>query len=157
VPSVFLEGASRPLLVLHALVAAALVGASTHQAVVSVQLVRGRLHLRRLARTYAWIVAATFAASFALGLLMYPAFRFKVRGLYLDRNAPWASNLFDFKEALAALALPLVVALFFVGRRIEPQSDRGLLPLHAALALSLWAMLAFALVSGLLVTSVRAG
>ena len=104
-PSVFLDGAAKPLLVIHALVAFALLGASTHLAIVSIQLLRGRSHLGRLARVYAQVIGATFSAAFAVGLLLYPHYRYDVRGLFLDRYEPWASNLFDIKETLAALGL----------------------------------------------------
>ena len=56
VPSVFPGDAAKGLLILHALAASVLVGASTHQAVVAVQLLRGRVHLQRLARLYARII-----------------------------------------------------------------------------------------------------
>jgi hypothetical protein len=155
VPSIAFESAARPLLVLHAVVGFALLGASTHLLVVCVQLWRGRVHLGRLARVYAQVIGATFTASFVLGLVMYPHYRYHVRGLYLDRYEPWASNLFDMKETFAALALPLAIALLPVGRRLDPARERDLLPLVTLLAAAVWATAAFAAVAGVLVTGVR--
>jgi hypothetical protein len=152
--SVFLDGWARPLLVLHALAAFALLGACTHLAVVAVQLLRGR-DRRRLARIYAQLIGGLFAAAFGVGLLMYPHYRYHVRGLYLDRYEPWASNLFDMKEGLVALGLPLALGVFALGRRIEPAQERPLLPLFAAFAAALWALVLFGVVSGVVVTSVR--
>ena len=152
---IFLESAARPLLVLHALVAAAALGASTHLAVTSVGLLRGRAQLGRVARIHSQVIGLTFVAAFALGLLVYPTYRYYVRGLYLDRYAPWASNLFDIKENLAALALPLALALLAVGRRAETGGDRAAVRLVAFLGLALWALTAFAVVSGLVITSVK--
>lgn len=152
---VFLEGWARPLLVLHALAGFALAGACTHLAVVGVQLWRGRAHLGRLARVYARVIGALFAVAFAVGLLMYPHYRYHVRGLYLDRYEPWASNLFDMKESLLALGLPLALAIFAIGRRLEPQREPELLPLFAAFAVALWALVVFGVVSGVVVTAVR--
>lgn len=154
-PRVFLEGWAKPLLVLHALCAFGLFGACTHQAVVAVALLRGKLHLGRLARIYAQVTGALFAAAFSLGLLMYPHYRYHVRGLYLDRYAPGTSNLFDMKENLLALGLPLALVLFAVGRRFEPREEAQVVPVFAVCAISLWALVAFGVVSGLLVTSVR--
>ena len=154
-PSVFLDGLAKPLLVLHALAAFALLGACTHQAVVGVGLLQGRLHLCRLARVYAAVIGPLFAATFTIGLLMYPHYRYHVRGLYLDRHAVWASNLFDMKENLLALGLPLALALFVAGRHLRPESDRALIGFQAYSALALWALVGFGSISGLLVTSAR--
>ena len=52
------------------------------------------------------------------GGLVYPRYRYFVRGLYLDRYAPWASNLFDFKENLATLGLPLAIGAFVLAREL---------------------------------------
>jgi hypothetical protein len=154
-PHVFLDGHARLLLVLHALAGFALFGACTHQVLVGIGLVRGRAHLGRLARIYAQVSGGLFVAAFAVGLLMYPHYRYHVRGLYLDRYEPWASNLFDIKENLLALGLPLAIALFFVGRRFEPKGERALVPFFAVLSVALWALVLFGVVSGLVVTAVR--
>jgi hypothetical protein len=152
---IFLEGWARPLLLLHAVAAVALAGAATHQALVAFRLWRGAIHLGRLARVYSRLLGALYPAAFALGLLMYPHYRYAVRGLYLDRYAPWASNLFDVKENFAALGLPLALALFFVGRDLEPARDRPLLGFVAFLSIALWALMLTAALSGLLITDVR--
>jgi hypothetical protein len=154
-PTVFLDGEVRPLLVLHALAAFALVGAATHRVIVSIQLLRGRAHLGRLARVYAQVIGGTFVGTFAVGLLMYPHYRYFVRGLYLDRYAQWASNLFDIKENIAALALPAALGLFFVGRHLEPKADAALLPFFTFLSVMTWAAVVVTAVSGLVVTGVR--
>ncbi len=153
--STFLFPAARALLVLHALVALALGGASTHLALVALRLLRGRPGLTRLARIYAQVVGATFVAAFALGLLLYPTFRYHVRGLFLDRHEPWASNLFDMKENLAALGLPTALGLFFLGRRLTPDGEPGPVRWFAFAALWTWLTVALAIVFGLVVTSVK--
>ncbi len=154
-PHVFLESVGKPLLVLHALVAAAMLGACTHLVVVTVGLLRGRTHLARLARLYAQVIGGTFAVAYTLGLLVYPNYRYFVRGLYLDRYAVWASNLFDIKEIFAGLALPLALALFFVGRGFDASRDAALTPFLAYLAFAMWLLVAVAAVSGLIITTVR--
>jgi len=160
-PHIFLEGWSRALLLLHALVALALAGAATHLAVVSLRLWRSalqapaRARLARLARIYAQVIGATYAAAFGLGLLMYPHYRYVVRALYLDRYDVWAANLFDIKENLAALGLPLAIAVWAVGRKLDPERDRALAGWLAFLAVSIWLLVGAATISGLLVTDVR--
>lgn len=154
-PHVFLDGAAKPLLVLHALAAFALLGACTHQAIVAVQLLRGKLHLARLARIYAQTIGALFIAAFSLGLALYPHFRYHVRGLFLDRYEPWASNLFDMKENLLALGLPLALVLFVIGRRFDPREEPALLPWLSFASIGLWVLVLFGVVSGLVVTSVK--
>jgi hypothetical protein len=151
----FLFSSARTLLVLHALVALALGGASTHLALVSLRLLRGHQGLARLARIYAQVVSVTFVAAFAVGLLLYPSFRYHVRGLYLDRHAPWASNLFDLKENFAALGLPCAIGLFFIGRRLDPAREPGMIRWFAFASVWTWLTVVFGVVSGLVVTSVK--
>jgi hypothetical protein len=153
--TIFLESLARPLLVIHALVAFAALGATTHLTVISVGLWRGKVHLSRLAKVHAQVIGATFAACFVLGLLVYPAYRYYVRGLYFDRYAHWASSLFDLKENLAALGLPLSVALFSLGRRLDLKERTAALPLVVFLSVALWLITVFAVVSGLVVTSAK--
>lgn len=154
-PHLFLEGLARPLLLLHALVAVVLGGASTHLALVSVRMLRGNLSLGRLARVYAVVIGVSYVIAFAVGLLMYPHYRYVVRGLYLDRYEPWASNLFDIKENLAALGLPLALALAVVGARFEPAREQALVKWLAFLACAVWAVSIAAALSGFLITDVR--
>jgi hypothetical protein len=151
----FLAGAARFLLVLHALVALGGVGATTHLALVSVRLWRGAHHLGRLARIYAQVIGGTYIGAFLLGLGVYPHYRYVVRGLYFDRYEPWASNLFDMKENFAAMGLPLAIALFLVGRRINPADDRPLLGYLAFLSVAVWVVIVLTAVMGLVVTNVR--
>ena len=94
-PVVFAQ-AAKPLLVLHALTAMALLGVTTHLVVVKVLRWKGQPR-EKLEQTYSKIIAPIFAVAFALGLAMYPHFRVDVRARYLDPHQPWASNLFDFK------------------------------------------------------------
>ncbi|MBK7865395.1 MAG: hypothetical protein IPJ65_43720 [Archangiaceae bacterium] len=151
----FLFSSARSMLVLHALVSVALAGASTHLALVGLRLWRGERGLTRLARIYAQVVAATFVGAFALGLLIYPTFRYHVRGVFFDRHEPWASNLFDMKENVAALGLPCAIALFFIGRRLEPDRDPEIFRWFALASVWTWLTIAFTIVSGLVVTSVK--
>jgi hypothetical protein len=149
------ESAAKPLLVLHALAGFAALGASTHLVIVCVGLLQGRHHLGRLARVYATVIGSLFSGAFGVGLLLYPHYRYEVRGLFLDRYEPWASNLFDIKETFAALVFPLALGLFAVGRRLDPVRSPELVVPVTVFAAAVWAATAFAVVAGLIVTSVR--
>jgi hypothetical protein len=155
-PTVFLGAIGPLLIVLHALAAITLAGASVHHAVIATQVLRGQPLRSRLARLYSLVTLCAYSLSMVSGGLVYPRYRYFVRGLYLDRYAPWAANLFDFKENLATLGLPLAIGAYVVARDLTqktmPQSARlfyGLFALGTALV-SL-----FNLIAGLLCTSVR--
>jgi predicted anti-sigma-YlaC factor YlaD len=154
VPSLFLDGFARFVVVLHALAAIVLVGAATHHALVAVGFLRGVFKLR-LARIYAATVAAAWLITFALGLLAYPTFRYAVRALYMDRCEPWASNLFDVKEYLAAIGIPIVLGVFAMSRVFEPKTDRGLARVYAALTVLVAGIVWFDVISGLVITMVK--
>lgn len=148
------EGAAPALVILHALAAIVLIGATTHHAIIAVGYLRGRYKVR-LGRIYAATIAVAYGITFVLGLFAYPAFRYHVRGLYLDRYEAWASNLFDTKENFAALGLPLVIALFVLSRAIVPSEDRALVRGYSVLALLAAAIVWFSVIAGLVITQVR--
>jgi len=147
-------GAARALLLLHAAAAVVLVGSSTHHLLIVASWLRGRPR-RRLLRVYAAVQGVAFAATFSLGAFAYPAYRYFVRGLYFDRYAPWASNLFDMKENWAALGIPLVAALAILSRFVDDEKE-PLGPAYALLAFLSTAIVWFSTVSGLIVTMERA-
>jgi hypothetical protein len=154
VHSLFLESSARWLVLAHAMAAMVAVGAGTHQLVVAVGHWRGRPRIR-LARVYAPVVAVAYFATMALGALAYPVYRYRVRGLFLDRWAVWASNLFDIKENAAALALPFVVAAWVLGRKLDGETPREAVAAYAIAAAVAAAVVWFAVISGLLITLER--
>ena len=160
-PTIFLYSLGRPLIILHLLAAVVLGGASVHHAVIAVQALRGKAPRLRLARLYALVSLLAYLATVTSGSLLYPRYRYFVRGLYLDRFAPWASNLFDFKENLATLGLPLAIGALIVARdlhRHAPQGgprDRHALVLYGFLALGTATIAIFNLIAGVLCTSVH--
>lgn len=152
---VWLEGAAPALLVVHALLAIALLGASTHDAILVVGYLRGRFGRARLERLYVRIQLATYVATFVVGSLIYPAYRIYVRAAVFDRWAPWASNLFDVKENLAALGLPVVLVYAWLRSRFEPQRDAAWRPLYAVLGLTAATLVWFQAVAGLVLVAER--
>ncbi len=150
-PSLFLSGLARLLVVLHAVMAIALVGAATHHALIAIGYLRGVFKIR-LARIYATTVAVTWLVTFVLGLLSYPTFRIAARALYLDRYEPWASKLFELKEHSAALGIPLVLGALALSRVFDPKQDRVLARAYAAIVLLIAAIVWFDVFSGLAIT-----
>lgn len=172
-PRVFLGSIGPLLLVLHALSAIVLGGSSVHQAVLAVKLLRGRPVSARLVRLYSLVALIAYGATLLIGSMLYPRYRYFVRGLQLDRDVPWASNLFDFKENLATLGLPLAVGTFLIAGSVvaavrpvvsseAPPAPPASIELrrqvrwvYAAMALGTAAVSLFNIISGLLVTGAR--
>ena len=153
-PEIFLDGAAKLLVLLHAAAAIVLVGATTHHAIVAIGFLRGKPK-PRLGRIYAATIAVTYAITFGFGLLVYPTFRYHTRALYFDRYERWASNLFDMKENFAALGIPPVLAILVLSRVMNPKEDKLLIGPYAAFALLVAAIVWFDVISGLLITMTR--
>lgn len=124
VPPVFLQSWGPLLVALHALSAIVLCGASVHQAVLATLTFRGRAMRRRLVRVYALTTLLSYVGTMFVGALLYPRYRVVIRALYLDRHAPWAANLFDFKENLATLGLPLAVGALWLAWSLSQPGAR---------------------------------
>ncbi len=149
---VIFESSARPLLLAHAVFAFAALFASTHHAAHAVLSALGRLQQREL-RRFGWIAPLCLIAQALLGLALYPTYRVRVRAPDFDRTAPFVSQLFDFKEHLAALALALVIGAAFAGARQgrdQPRPQRWTL---ATLSLGGAALLWTATLIGLYVTA----
>lgn len=125
---------------LHMAVALATVAAALALVFRGVQRLRGRAV--RLPAEPLFVLATLTAL---IGLVIYPHDRVFVRGLLLDRDAPWASNLFDVKENLALFSLPLAGSCWAL--ESEDQAPRLSLLLGGLSAASLL----FCTVAGLVV------
>ena len=146
---VFGDSFARVLVFGHAVASIVLAGATGHLGWLALARLRGKdvpsPRVLRHLRAIGWCVGAAVL----LGLLAYPHYRVQVRGLILDRDFPWASNLFELKEHAAALALPNWVAAFAVeGGPVSAKAS-------AWLSLLLSVFILFALAAGLIVTTVR--
>ncbi len=112
----FLEPLARGLLLVHAVVGFTAVLSCTHHAVYAWLSVRGPKRAPQLLR-FRPIAPLALAAQVLLGLVLYPTYRVRVRGGHFDcEGLVWLSQLFDFKEHAAALALALVLGAALVGR-----------------------------------------
>jgi uncharacterized membrane protein len=148
------EDHARLLLLLHAAGAIVLVGASTHHFLIALGYLRGRFKVR-LGRIYAMTVAIAYGITFLIGALVYPAFRYLVRGLYLDRYDVWASSLFEMKENLAVLGLAMSIGALVLSRAMDPSLDRHTRLGYAAFVFTQTAIVWFNVVSGLLITMAK--
>lgn len=145
-------------LIVHAICALALAGSAVHLAIVCLAHATGwppRWRAFRFAGLYGRLTGALFVGCVVIGAFIYPRYRYEVRGLYLDRYAPWASNLFDMKEILAALALPLAVTIFVLGGRLCATSSREARILFYGSSTVVVAVSLFDVISGFVIASVR--
>lgn len=175
-PSVFLQSWGSLLVVVHTLSSIVLCGASGHQAVLAIQLLRRRRVRLPLLTTYGWTTLLSYLSTMLAGVLLYPRYRILIRAMFLDRYAPWASNLFDFKENFATLGLPLAVGALLIARSLSDEaalstevspsskstteetsepSTRMVLWTYAAMALGTALVCLSNVVAGLLCTAVR--
>jgi len=132
-------------LIVHGLVAVALLGAITHQALATWAPARappasffGRFRAVPSA-SYANAIVILYAVSALLGAVVYPYFRVDVRPA-LEQAAHWqALGLFDIKEHFAAIGLALLPAYWVCWRR--PRADepaRTRTALTSILAFIVW-------------------
>jgi hypothetical protein len=89
---IFLEQHARWLLVLHGIVAGALVGSATHHALSCRHYLAGRFDRVKLERRYGLVASSLFVATFALGALLYPAYKVRVRAEFLDSPSAVAAE-----------------------------------------------------------------
>lgn len=133
------------LLILHSLLAVALLGAITHQALA----VRGRADQGKetfAARyravdpaAYAGAVVALFAAASLVGASLYPAYRMLVRPVLELDDLRAANGAFELKEHLGALGLLMLPAYWAAWRRpLAPEHTAARMGLTWVLAAIAW-------------------
>ena len=153
---IFLENFSKILLFLHLVSAFALVGCMTHDLVLVVQYCRGQFRNKALERLYVQIAFWCYLVVFALGGLIYPTFRIRVRAAYFDSVLPWATGLFEVKEHLAAIGLGLMLALFFLRMDFDPEAEREKLILYVPLCFLIYLLIWYNIVVGYYLVTLRA-
>jgi hypothetical protein len=105
------------LLILHGLLAVALLGAVTHQAM-AVSLRRTEARTRSFiarfratdAGAYGTPVAILYVVVMAVGAVLYPRYRFVVRPLLQTMDLRSANGAFELKEHFSAIGLMLLPA-----------------------------------------------
>ena len=110
------------LLILHVLVAAALLGAITHQAfsVARRPTSPPRSFVERFrgvnSPTFTNVIVLLFAVSTICGGLLYPRYRIDVRPMLEDMQLRAANGIFEAKEHFAAVGLGLLPAYWLFWR-----------------------------------------
>jgi len=111
------------LLIIHGLLAVALLGALTHQAV-SVWWPAGKrggsffTNVRAVASTsYTNAIIVLFVLTAALGAIIYPAYRVGIRVVLQDYRLLVPEGSFELKEHFVAIALGLLPAYWYFWRR----------------------------------------
>ena len=137
--------AATALLIIHGLVAVALLGAITHQTLATWAPPRTRPgsffgRFRAVpAASFANAIVVLYAVSALLGGIVYLYFRVDVRP-YLERAGYWQSlGLFDIKEHFVAIGLALLPAYWICWR--QPRADgspRTRTALTSILAFIVW-------------------
>jgi hypothetical protein len=118
------------LLILHGLIAVALLGAITHQAFSTARRIppseRSFVERFRSVRAagYTNAIVVLFIITSTLGALLYPPYRLDVRPTLEDLDMRAANGVFEIKEHLAAIGLGLLPAYWCFWR--EPATPEGL-------------------------------
>ncbi len=109
------------LLILHGLLAVALLGAITHQAFATGRPAKRPSFVARYravaASGYASAVVVLFIVTSVGGALLYPQYRLDIRPTLEDLDLRAANGVFEIKEHLAAIGLGLLPAYWFFWRQ----------------------------------------
>jgi hypothetical protein len=100
---IFLEEQARFWLIVHGVVGAALVASATHLVVWTWPLLSGRPGRYKGVRLFALIVFLLYSGSFALGNLIYPVYKVRVRVEYFDESSALRADS-EARAAATALA-----------------------------------------------------
>lgn len=152
---VFLYGVRRLLLVLHAAGSIVLVGAASHHALQMRHYLRDKFVRVQQEKRWAKVVAISYVFTFVVGALLYPTYRYHVRGIYLDRFAPTYAGLFDVKEVYASLTLVVAMGLGALAFSLRPAEEPWLVRVYAVMSFIVCGVVWLNVVLGLVVTSVR--
>lgn len=133
------------LLIIHGLIAVALIGAITHQAISVWWAARkppasfvGKLRAVP-ATSYANAVVVLYVVSTVLGGWLYPAYRLNVRVVLEQLQMPAANGSFELKEHFAVLGLALLPAYWYFWRApLEAGHARARIALTTLLAFFVW-------------------
>jgi len=150
-----LAGATKPLLVIHGVVAGVLTGACVHNGLIAWSVLRGGHGKPRLQRLYTSVSLWGFLFTFALGLAIYPQFRVDVRGAYLDANVPLATAAFEIKEHWMALGIGLLALLQLLAHRLDLSKPSEARLWYQTGTMLVMAIVIFAGLTGLTLTAIR--
>lgn len=148
--------ASKILLIAHAAGAIVLIGAATHNGLLALAQLRGRPSRPRLRRLYGRVVFWAYLSTFAIGLIIYPAFRVRVRAPLLDLELPLATAFFEIKEHWLAIGLMVLACHALMSRRIRLDKSSAETTAYGVLGIALMVVVWMAMLTGLTLTAIEA-
>ena len=119
------------LLIFHGLIAVALLGAITHQAIAIGWSGAARTgsffdRYRNVSqRSFDRAIVVLFASSVTLGAIIYPHYRLNVRIPFEEMDLRWAVGVFELKEHFAGIAVGMLPLYAYVWRRESTVSYYG--------------------------------
>ena len=133
------------LLIVHGLLAVALLGAITHQTASAWLPARkpagsfaGRFRAVGAA-AYTNAIIALYICTFLLGAIIYPEFRVSIRGVLEELDVPAAMGSFELKEHFAVVGLAVLPAYWYFWRLpLAEEHSRTRRALTAILAFIVW-------------------
>jgi hypothetical protein len=132
------------LLITHGILAVLLLGAITHQAIGAAWPVTKRApgffnSLRSTNGTsYTNAVIVLFLMTFAIGTIVYPAYRVSVRTLLQEYHFYKPEGMFEMKEHLLALSLALLPLYWLIWQRPSGDNRVARTAVTTILAVSVW-------------------
>ena len=132
------------LLITHGILAVLLLGAITHQAIGAAWPVTKRAPgfwsaVRSVNGTnYANAIIILFLVTFAIGTIVYPAYRVSVRTVLQEYHFYKPEGMFEMKEHLLALSLTLLPLYWLIWRRPSGDNRVARTAVTSILAVSVW-------------------
>ncbi len=152
---VFLENFYRPLLLAHLLATFLLVGAMTHNLVIVIGYLRGKFGRQKLEWIYVRVSLWAYVIVYAIGALIYPAYRIYIRHDYFDPKLPWATGLFEVKEHWGAVGLAMFFVYYLLRKSFQPSEETDKLYLYVPLCVLLNLIVWYKVVVGCYLTILK--
>lgn len=133
------------LLILHGLVAAALLGATTHQALSVLRRRPGRTdsffaqYTGVRSQSFTTAIVVLYVVNVVIGAVLYPSYRLNVRSPLEEMSVAWAIGLFELKEHFGGIGLGVLPLYAYTWRaELADSHRRGRVALTVLLALIVW-------------------
>ncbi|MFQ6036615.1 MAG: hypothetical protein ACE5NM_12325 [Sedimentisphaerales bacterium] len=126
---VFLENFYSFLLLVHLFATFVLVGSMTHNLFCVIDYMRGKFNRKKLEQLYVTVSVWSYIIVYAVGVLIYPAFRVRIRPDF-DGDLPWATGLFEVKEHWSVVGLAMFFVYYFLRKSFQPDNEKEKLFLY---------------------------
>jgi len=152
---VFLENFYSFLLLVHLFATFVLVGSMTHNLFCVVDYLRSKFNRQKLERLYVKVSLWAYVIVYAIGALIYPAYRIRVRHEYFDKQLRWATGLFEVKEHWGAIGLAMFFVYYFLRESFYPGEEKDKLFLYVPLCFLLNIILWYKIIIGCYLTLLK--